>query len=319
MTGARTPRSVAGIPSLRIEGDSMPTTIVIGSDGSAQSDAALRFGGALARALGARVIVATAYLHMPPLRGDGGAFERLARADAEEIARRGAATLEGVTDVQTEVPFGSSLGEALHRVANTEHADLLVVATSHRPRIAGHQLGSVAEQVVHHSPCPVAVVPPQDRELRFSRIGVAVDGTPGARAAIEFAYRLVDEAAGETRKLELLHVSPAPPHIPQPGLTRPAPEHALDREWLEEMAAEAAAYGEVDVVEATGDPAHELVRMSEGLDVLVTGSRDQGAVKRRMLGSVSTHTVHHAVCPVIVVPVRAADRGETTAAEHTTA
>ena len=87
----------------------MRTTIVIGSDGSAQSDGALRFGGALARALGARVIVATAYLHMPPLRGDGGAYERLARSDAEEIVRRSAATLKGVADVETEVPFGSSL------------------------------------------------------------------------------------------------------------------------------------------------------------------------------------------------------------------
>ena len=297
----------------------MPTTIVIGSDGSAQSDSALRFGGALARALGARVIVATAYLHMPPLRGDGGAFERQARSDAEEIVRRGATALEGVSDVQTEVPFGSSLGEALHRVAKEEHADLLVVATSHRPRIAGHQLGSVAEQVVHHSPCPVAVVPPLDGEPRFDRIGVAVDGTPGAHAALEFAYGLAGEAADLPRKLELLHVSATPPHVPQPGLTRPVSEDALDSEQLEAMAAEATAHGQVDVVEAAGDPAHELVLMSEGLDVLVTGSRDQGAVKRLLLGSVSTHIVRHAVCPVIVVPAQAAGHDETAAAEHATA
>jgi nucleotide-binding universal stress UspA family protein len=86
------------------------------------------------------------------------------------------------------------------------------------------------------------------------------------------------------------------------------------------MAAEAAAHCEVDVVEAAGDPAHELVRMSEGLDVLVTDSRDQGAVKRLLIGSVSTHVVRHAVCPVIVVPARAAQRDATTsAAEQATA
>jgi nucleotide-binding universal stress UspA family protein len=59
--------------------------------------------------------------------------------------------------------------------------------------------------------------------------------------------------------------------------------------------------------------------MSEGLDVLVCGSRDQGAVKRLLLGSVSTHVVRNAVCPVIVVPARAADRDETAPAEQATA
>ena len=297
----------------------MPLTIVIGSDGSAQSDGALRFGGALARALDARVVVATAYVHTPPLRGDGGGYERLVRADLAEIAKRGAATLEGVTDVRPVIASGTTFGEALHRVAEAEQADLLVIATSARPRIAGHQPGSVTEQVVHHSPCPVAVVPPLEREPEFNRLGVAVDGTPAARAALEFAYRLADEASGDAAKLQLLHVEPAPGHVPQPGLTIPARGRALAEELLESMAAEAAAHGGVDVVEATGEAAHELVRMSEGLDVLVTGSRDQGAFKRLLLGSVSTHVVRNAVCPVIVVPARAADRSETAAEERTTA
>lgn len=297
----------------------MPLTIVIGSDGSAQSDAALRFGGALARTLGARVVVTTAYVHTPPLRGDGGGYERLVRADLAEIAKRGAATLEGVTDVRPLIASGTTLGEALHRVAEAEQADLLVIATSARRRIAGHQIGSVSEQVVHHSPCPVAVVPPLEREPEFSRLGVAVDGTPAAGAALEFAYRLADQAGGEAAKLELLYVTPIPPHVPQPGHSRPAFESRLERELLDSMATEAAAHGEVEVAEATGDPASELVRMSAGLDVLVTGSRDQGAFKRLLLGSVSTHVVRNAVCPVIVVPARAADRSETAAEERTTA
>jgi nucleotide-binding universal stress UspA family protein len=302
----------------------MPTTIVIGSDGSAQSDAALRFGGSLARALDARVIVATAYVHTPPMRGDGGAFERLERADAQEIARRGAAAIQGITDVQSFVASGATLGDALHRVADAEQADLLVIATSARRRIAGHQPGSVTEQVVHHSPCPVAVVPPLDGEPRFSRIGVAVDGTRAARAALDLALRLADQAAGETRRLELLHVAPSGgtfARVPQPGLPAPAPERVLDAELLDAMAAEAAARGEVDIVEATGDPATELVRMSEGLDVLITGSRDQGAFKRLVLGSVSTHVVRHATCPVIVVSARTAvaDGGAPASAEQASA
>lgn len=36
-------------------------------------------------------------------------------------------------------------------------------------------------------------------------------------------------------------------------------------------------------------------------DVVVVGSRGRGAVRRALLGSVSTHVVHSAPCPVVVV------------------
>ena len=35
-------------------------------------------------------------------------------------------------------------------------------------------------------------------------------------------------------------------------------------------------------------------------DVVVVGSRGRGAIKRALLGSVSTHIVHNAPCPVLV-------------------
>jgi nucleotide-binding universal stress UspA family protein len=305
MTRGGTARSVARESIPADQGDLVPNTIVIGSDGSAQAEAALRFGGTLARALGARVVVVSAYVHTPPLRGDIGAYELIMRDDADEIARRGAAAIQGVSDVKALVSSGATLAEALHRAAQAELADLLVVATSARRRIAGHQPGSMSERVMHHSPCPVAVVPPQESEPRFTRIGVAVDGTPAARAALEFAFRLGERAGRDAPTFELLHVTPAPEHVPQPGLSYP-PARLLDPEQLETIAAETAAHGELEVNEQMGDPAKELVRMSEGLDVLITGSRDQGAVKRLLLGSVSTHVVHNATCPVIVVPAFAA-------------
>jgi nucleotide-binding universal stress UspA family protein len=318
MTVAWAVRSVAGDNIVLTKEEAVPT-IVIGSDGSAQSDAALRFGGVLARATGAGVFVATAYLNSPPLRGDRGSYDAIMHEDALEIARKGAASLAGVVDARAIAVGGGTLQEALHHVAETEDADLLVVATSGRRRIAGHQPGSMAERVVHHSPCPVAVVPPRDGEPRFKRIGVAVDGTPAARAALAYAYRLADEAAGERPDIDLVHVKPQFAQVPQPGLTPPDPDRVLAREQLEAMAAEAAIHGDVQIVEPLGDPADELVAISEGLDVLVTGSRDQGALKRLVLGSVSTHVVRHARCPVVVVPVgtRAGEAGSVSVSPET--
>lgn len=56
-----------------------------------------------------------------------------------------------------------------------------------------------------------------------------------------------------------------------------------------------------------GDPGPVLVRLSSELpaDVVVVGSRGRGAVKRALLGSVSTHVANHATCPVLVVGPKA--------------
>jgi nucleotide-binding universal stress UspA family protein len=52
-----------------------------------------------------------------------------------------------------------------------------------------------------------------------------------------------------------------------------------------------------------GDPAIEIVRVAEaeGCDLIVVGSRGQGALKSLFLGSVSDHIVHHAHCPVLII------------------
>lgn len=46
-----------------------------------------------------------------------------------------------------------------------------------------------------------------------------------------------------------------------------------------------------------------LIQASEGADVLVVGSRGLGGFSGMMLGSVSQAVLHHATCPVRVVPL----------------
>jgi nucleotide-binding universal stress UspA family protein len=38
-----------------------------------------------------------------------------------------------------------------------------------------------------------------------------------------------------------------------------------------------------------------------GADLIVTGSRGLGGIRRALMGSVSESVVHHASCPVLVV------------------
>jgi nucleotide-binding universal stress UspA family protein len=52
-----------------------------------------------------------------------------------------------------------------------------------------------------------------------------------------------------------------------------------------------------------GRPGDAICRLAEevGADVIVIGSRGRGALKRALLGSVSTHVAHNAPCPVVLV------------------
>lgn len=51
-----------------------------------------------------------------------------------------------------------------------------------------------------------------------------------------------------------------------------------------------------------GRAAEVLTRASESADLVVVGTRSAGALSRGILGSVSASVLHHANCPVVVVP-----------------
>jgi nucleotide-binding universal stress UspA family protein len=52
----------------------------------------------------------------------------------------------------------------------------------------------------------------------------------------------------------------------------------------------------------TGSASDGLVRSAREGDLLVVGSRGLGGFKGLLLGSVSQQVVHHAPCPVVIVP-----------------
>jgi nucleotide-binding universal stress UspA family protein len=45
------------------------------------------------------------------------------------------------------------------------------------------------------------------------------------------------------------------------------------------------------------------MQLSDSADLVVVGARGHGGFLSLVLGSVSTYAVHHARCPVVVVPV----------------
>ena len=279
----------------------MYQTIVVGCDGSAHGLAAARFAAWLAQRLGARLIVAAAYTHTAHVRTDGGAAEGQARAEAEAAAHAGVAAVGGVGAARALVASGSSPAAVLHDVARAEQADLLVVGTSERRRIAGTQPGER-----HGARAPSQSVPGRRRAAIGDRADGAAprrrDGRPAARAR---RARRRPVARGGARARARGDRAPARraarAHVPPPG--SPAPgghERWRLPAWLGTLADDLDAPVPVRVVTEAGGAGAMLAERAHDLDLLVMGSRDLGAVRRVVLGSVSTHVVRHAPCPVIV-------------------
>lgn len=139
-------------------------------------------------------------------------------------------------------------------------------------------------------------------------IVVGVDGSDYAHRALTWAMK---EAAIRQAPLTVLavHAVAASAWTGNP-IILPGDQDDVDtiRNTVEEMVAKSAAeIGQpqppsVTVRALDGFPAHELIEASRNADLVVLGSRGAGGFTTLMIGSVSNQVVHHAHCPVVVVP-----------------
>ena len=145
--------------------------------------------------------------------------------------------------------------------------------------------------------------------MGVARIVVGVDGSDGSHKALEWA---IDEAKRWRASLTVVHAwrfgrSPTDPNAAEAvrEIGRAA-QHIVDHEVAHAKAAGVTCEGAL----VFAAPVHALVDASADSDLLVVGSRGRGAVAASVLGSVSLGCVHHARCPVVVVPAgeRAAGR-----------
>jgi nucleotide-binding universal stress UspA family protein len=135
-------------------------------------------------------------------------------------------------------------------------------------------------------------------------IVVGVDGSPQSQNALEWA---LNESALRKAALTVVAVTPAAASIW--GITGefdPAEEiQERVQHAAQEIVDKAVAHHggqSVTVRTVNGVPADELIKASEGADLLVVGARGVGGFRRLVMGSVSSQVSHHAHCPVVIVP-----------------
>ncbi len=173
----------------------------------------------------------------------------------------------------------------------TEQAVDLMVLSSHGRTGGGRWLlGSVAEGVLRHSPCPVLLV---RGEADWQRLLVPLDGSPDSLQAVTVAATLAEPSS----QVELFRCAELE-GIPLSLEERESILEAIRAEL--EAVTVPGAHTTRRVVE--GKAASAI--LAQGADLVVITSHGRTGLKRWLLGSVAEQVARYAQCSVLVVPIR---------------
>ena len=145
----------------------MFASVVVGTDGSDTARTAVRYAIDLARQLGARLQIVSAYEPVPDgrLRDErmevpqdiqwmAGPREEVLSMLEESAAE---ARTAGVAEVETFARQGDA-ADAILDIAEEQRSDLIVVGNKGMTGAKRFLLGSVPNKVSHHAPCSVLIV-----------------------------------------------------------------------------------------------------------------------------------------------------------------
>jgi nucleotide-binding universal stress UspA family protein len=133
--------------------------VVVGVDGSPAAAIALEIAIEEARLRRARLHVTYAYAALgAPLTGSTGHdYYEQTEHDAKEVLQRASASAPSTEGLEVEW-LGVPGNPAEVLIEASREASLLVVGSRGRGGFIGLMMGSVSNQCVHHSHCPVLVV-----------------------------------------------------------------------------------------------------------------------------------------------------------------
>lgn len=290
--------------------DGLGGRVVVGYEGGATGLDALTFANRWATTSHERVSVVTVHPGAAPLGAGRVDAEWVAyeRAEADRLLQEAAEHVsDGVSAEYVRVDSGS----AAHGLSDAVEPDgrddgtLLVLGSRRNRGMRRTYPGSTAERVLHGVGVPTVIVPwgyadSVDRPL--SRVSVAFVDTPEGRVAFEQAVGIARRLSAD---LEVVSVVPDTRIVPGLGEQRlfgteqrRGYQHSLD-------AVMALAPDDVTVTGRLldGPVIDALAELSlDDVDVLVTGSRGYGPVRRVLMGGVSSRVVRHSKVPVVVAP-----------------
>lgn len=285
--------------------------IVVATDFSELSQRALAAAKRLAQRFSSRISLVHVYSLMPPAAAYPAALWPAAELDQqvaedarrslEELAKRKLADIERV---DIEAIHHPNAAIAIADYAEAHRADLVVVGTHGRTGLAHFLIGSVAEAVVRHAPCPVMAFRPTVEIGNFPRHVLAcTDFSTASESALEAAGEM---ARAFEARVTLLHVYVDA--LALPGRAYQAFEAADEsiKKALAEL--ERKHFGaEVTTALLVGPSAADAITsyaLRHDVDLTVLSTHGRTGMKRLVLGSVAEKVVRHSSAPVLVARSR---------------
>lgn len=247
----------------------------------------------------------------PPVIGSEAEIRENLHRDLQSVALS-----QGVLKASFHIRAGRPFDEVC-QVASEIQADLIVLATHGRTGWERALMGSTAEKIVRHAPCPVFVARQtkagRKRDLKLGKIVVPVDFSDCSAQGLRYAVGFARAFGAELSLLNAVQLH----HDLPPVVVYSSTE--LGR-WAREIAQAHMAdfvggteFGTVKFEAAIkmGSPAQKTCRYAQkvGADLIVTATHGRTGFEHVLIGSTAEQIVRYAKMPVLVVPTRATGKG----------
>ena len=197
-------------------------------------------------------------------------------------------------------------GDAVHVLLEESKGARLIVLGPGRTGLGSSVLGSVSAAVAARSASPVVVMcGPAGMREEGAAVVAGVDGTEASQDVLAFAF---EHAAVHHAALRAVLCWQPDLLAEMSWRAEPPPPESVDSWLADGLVGLREKYPDVRVHPEVlrEHPKSGLVSASAGQYLLVVGNRRKHTHAGSLLGSVSQRVLHHATCPVAVLPTHGA-------------
>jgi nucleotide-binding universal stress UspA family protein len=237
------------------------------------------------------------------------AAERQMAQFADETASAG-------PTITREIRTGFSPWNEIATSAADQEADLIIMATHGRKGLEKLFLGSTAEKVVEHTPCPVLLLRPGDQDgvvppEQIESIVFPTDFSEAAGDAAPLAFELAKELGARLTIFHCVEQDVPPPYYAA-GITSIFELNdevlSMARQQMATLLPDSLAEElEHDFVIREGRSAQQLVEYASesAADLVIMATHGYSGLEQAMLGSTTDRVMRNTPCPLLVVRSRA--------------